>query len=107
MRAFVNKIVQKRLRIGSAAPDFTASTTKGTLRFHEYIGDSWAVFFSHPEDRSPVCTTEVTYSRKLIVLTLVRCVCSSSTRVCSTEYQAYRIEYGFYSPTHDLDPRSQ
>ncbi|MGA0610448.1 peroxiredoxin [Caldimonas sp. KR1-144] len=53
------------LRINDTAPDFTAETTQGTIRFHQWIGDGWAVLFSHPKDFTPVCTTELGYMAKI------------------------------------------
>jgi len=53
------------LRINDIAPDFTAHTTQGTVQFHNWIGDSWAVLFSHPKDFTPVCTTELGYLARM------------------------------------------
>src|SRR3989475_9655116 len=53
------------IRLGDDAPDFTAETTEGTINFHEWLGDSWGVLFSHPKDYTPVCTTELGYMAKI------------------------------------------
>jgi thioredoxin-dependent peroxiredoxin len=53
------------IKLGDTAPDFEADTTQGRIRFHDWIGDSWAVLFSHPKDFTPICTTELGYMAKI------------------------------------------
>ena len=47
------------IRLGDQAPDFTAESTQGPIKFHDYLGDGWGILFSHPKDFTPVCTTEL------------------------------------------------
>ncbi len=53
------------LRLGDIAPDFVQQSSEGEIRFHEFLGDSWGILFSHPADYTPVCTTELGFTAKL------------------------------------------
>src|SRR5438552_18841562 len=63
--AITHTEVNVTLALGETAPDFEAQTTEGPIRFHDWIGDAWAVLFSHPKDFTPVCTTELGYMARI------------------------------------------
>src|SRR5947208_8656811 len=64
-RSFRTKEASMAIRLGDVAPDFTQESTEGTINFHQWIGNSWAVLFSHPQDFTPICTTELGYVAKI------------------------------------------
>src|SRR6201992_718200 len=65
LRQLLSEVFMVSLRLGDVAPDFEQNSSRGRIRFHEWIGDSWAVLFSHPADFTPVCTTELGLTAKL------------------------------------------
>ncbi len=92
------------LRINDTAPDFVAETTQGTIKFHEWIGDGWAILFSHPKDFTPVCTTELGYMAglqpefakrncKIIGLSVDPVTIHSKWAVDIEETQGHKVNY--------------
>jgi thioredoxin-dependent peroxiredoxin len=92
------------LRINDQAPDFTAETSQGTINFHEWIGDGWAILFSHPKDFTPVCTTELGYmaglqpqfakrNTKIIGLSVDPVSSHSKWAVDIEETQGHKVNY--------------
>lgn len=92
------------LRINDVAPDFVAETTQGTLKFHEWIGDGWAILFSHPKDFTPVCTTELGYMAglqsefakrncKILCLSVDPVASHSKWSVDIEETQGHKVNY--------------
>ena len=92
------------LRINDTAPDFVAETTQGTIKFHEWIGDGWAILFSHPKDFTPVCTTELGYMAglqpefakrncKIIGLSVDPVTSHSKWAVDIEETQGHKVNY--------------
>ncbi len=92
------------LRINAIAPDFTAETTQGTIHFHDWIGEGWAILFSHPKDFTPVCTTELGYmaglqpefakrNTKIIGLSVDPVTSHSKWAVDIEETQGHKVTY--------------
>src|SRR6476619_253090 len=81
------------LTINDTAPDFDAQTTDGPINFHEWIGDSWAVLFSHPKDFTPVCTTELGYMARIQPELAKRGVKIVGLSVCQTDRHAELANY--------------
>jgi len=98
------------LRINDTAPDFTAQTTHGEIRFHDWIGDGWAVLFSHPKDFTPVCTTELGYlaglerefakrDAKIIGLSVDSVQTHQSWKTDIRDTQGHSVEYPLIADT--------